>query len=89
MGLKTFGLASGGVPFLILLQFLIASFCPPHISFACFILTSMLFVVIGIGFTSGTLESPVNFNIYMTNISAWMSVWIVFSSALLHSVLWE
>lgn len=79
MGLRTFGLASGGVPFLILLQFLIASFCPLHISFACFILTSMLFVFIGIGFISGTLESSVNFNTYMANISAWMSVWIVFT----------
>lgn len=79
MGLKTFGLASGGVPFLILLQFLAASFYRPHVGLIYFILTSILFIGVGISFITGNLEIQVNFNAYMTNISAWMSVWIVFT----------
>ncbi len=78
VGLMTFGLSGGGVPFLLLLQFLVVSLYRPRIALICFVFTFALFVTIGIAFHSGSLKLTVDLNIYTTNLAAWASIWILF-----------
>ncbi len=78
MGLGTFGLAGGGVPFFLLLQFMAASIYRPRVALFWLVFTFVVFVMIGLAIVSGSLSLQVDFNDYMTNLSAWGSVGIVF-----------
>lgn len=78
MGLGTFGLSGGGVPFLLLLQFLVASIYRPRVALLWFIFTFAILILIGISIVSGSVKLEVDFNDYMTNLSSWASVWILF-----------
>ena len=78
MGLKTFGLAGGGVPFLLLLQFLVSSIYPLQTALIWFFSTFAMLVVIGLGCIAGNIQFTIDFNDYMTRLSSWASVWILF-----------
>lgn len=77
-GLITFGLAGGGVPFLLLLQFLVASIYPPRIALLWFIVLFSAFIAIGIAFTSGRLDLTIDFNAYMTHPASWAPILLLF-----------
>lgn len=77
-GLITFGLAGGGVPFLLLLQFLVASIYRPRIALLWFIFLFSAFIAIGAAFASGHIKLTVDFNAYMTNPASWAPIWLLF-----------
>lgn len=77
-GLLTFGLAGGGVAFLIFLQLVATSMFRPRHVLLWFVVALVAFVAVGVGFISGAIPLRIDFNHYMLQWSSWASMWALF-----------
>ncbi|MCP9859246.1 MULTISPECIES: GGDEF domain-containing protein [unclassified Cyanobium] len=81
-GLLTFGLAGGGVFFLVLINFVSAAIFPPRTTIIMAIASLALLATIGLGVVSGNIHLAVDTGSYGIQFSSWATVWASLGAAL-------